>query len=166
MKVGPIVLAATLGGILGCGAVATAPGWTGGGLRVTGPRRALEAPIETTEPPRTGAPAGAEEVSARHILVMHTGSKARPPGVTRSREEARARAQECLVKLRAGGDFSELAREFSDDPGTLDRGGDLGSFRRESMVEAFSKAAFALQVGEVSEVVETPYGFHIIKRTQ
>lgn len=87
-----------------------------------------------------------EEIKASHILV-------------RTEEEA----NEILSQLRAGADFAELAKEKSTDPSTKDKGGDLGFFSRGKMTPAFEEAAFALQVGEISEVVKTPYGYHIIK---
>lgn len=76
---------------------------------------------------------------------------------------ARALADSLLERVRAGEDFAELAREFSDDPGTAQLGGDLGWFRRGRMVREFEDAAYSLIPGEVSEVVETDFGFHIIK---
>lgn len=150
----------------GCGSLATSPAWVGGGMVVTGP---LRVSLDDEEEPqalakkKSGEP---DEIRARHILVMHIESQARPDEVTRTREEARARAQEVLLKVRGGADFTEMVREYTDEPGGAERGGDLGAFRREVMVEAFSDAAFSLKVGEVSEVVETDYGFHVIKRTQ
>ncbi len=77
--------------------------------------------------------------------------------------EARARIEGLLARARAGEDFGELATEHSDDPGSAQAGGDLGWFRRGSFAEAFEEAAFRLLAGEVSEVVETPFGFHIIR---
>jgi len=65
--------------------------------------------------------------------------------------------------VRAGADFATLARRFSDDPGSAQDGGDLGWFRRGRMVAQFEAAAFRLRPGQVSEVVETPFGFHIIQ---
>src|SRR5436190_446872 len=97
---------------------------------------------------------------------MHAQPQSRPEAVTRTREEAKNRAQEALLKLRGGADFDQMVKEYSDEPGGPERGGDLGIFERNQMVKSFGDAAFGLKVNEVSEVVETPFGFHIIKRTE
>jgi parvulin-like peptidyl-prolyl isomerase len=156
----PIALSLALSA---CGALATSPSWVGGGMAVTGPLRlhAAEAQAEANRQQRAREP---DTIAARHILVMYRDSKGKPPGLTRTRAEAQQRAQECLLKLRSGADFSETVRHYSDEPGAPERGGDLGSFRREVMVSSFSDAAFSLKVGETSEVIETPYGFHVIHR--
>ncbi len=104
-----------------------------------------------------------EKVAARHILIMHEGSMRKPPNVTRTKEEALARAQEVKKKLAAGEDFQALAKEYSDGP-SAPRGGDLGPFGRGVMHPAFESAAFGLDVDGVSDVVETPFGFHLIQR--
>lgn len=106
-----------------------------------------------------------DRISARHILVMHKDSQRVPPEVTRTRDEALARAQEVLQKAKAGEDFGTLAAEYSDGP-TKTRGGDLGAFGKGAMVPEFENAAFGLEVGAISDVVETPFGFHIIMRYQ
>jgi len=109
-------------------------------------------------PPTTSA-----RMAASHILVAYAGSLKALPNVTRSREEALARAKEVRTKILAGGDFAELAKQYSDDP-TGPRGGSLGGFMAGTMVEPFEKATQALPVGGISEVVDTPFGFHVIRR--
>jgi parvulin-like peptidyl-prolyl isomerase len=94
------------------------------------------------------------QVRARHILI----SNSKLPD-----EQARRRAEEVLRKLKAGGDFAALAREFSDDPGSKDKGGELGFFSKGQMVPEFDKAAFSLKPGQLSGIVKTQYGYHIIQ---
>lgn len=151
-------------GSIACGAMATSPGWTGGGMELSAPARIAEKEAEIDRlAEEDNSPS---KIGAKHILVMHRGSDRKPEGVTRTREEARKRAQECLVKLRGGADFGEMVTEYSDEPGAAERGGDLGVFEKRKMVKPFADAAFVLNIGEVSEVVETPFGFHIIQRTE
>jgi parvulin-like peptidyl-prolyl isomerase len=120
----------------------------------------------TAATPQGVAPAAdAPEISASHILVGYGGSNRVRPTVTRTKDEARQRADELLARLRGGSDFAELARAESDSPSAA-RGGDLGSFSAGRMESTFAAAAFALRPGETSGVVETPFGFHIIKRTK
>jgi NIMA-interacting peptidyl-prolyl cis-trans isomerase 1 len=107
-----------------------------------------------------------ETIIAQHILVAYKTAKRAPAGVTRSKAEARARAAEALAKIQSGTVFEDAVTQYSDDAGSVDRMGSVGKFRREAMDPAFSTAAFALRVGQVSDVVETPFGFHVIKRTQ
>jgi parvulin-like peptidyl-prolyl isomerase len=156
---------ALLAGTNGCGALASSPGWVGGGLAVTQPQREAEedAKVQADAERLAREP---KEIGARHILIMHIESQKRPDVVTRTKAEARKRAEECLRKIRAGADFDEMVAEYSDEPGAAERHGDLGVFERGAMVKSFADAAFGLKVGEVSEIVETPYGFHIIKRTE
>ncbi len=98
------------------------------------------------------------QVRARHILVL-VPPDAQPDTVT----AARARAEGLLGRLRAGEDFATLASRHSDDKASAARGGDLGFTPRGRFIKPFEDAAFALQPGEVSDVVVTPFGFHIIQ---
>ena len=106
-----------------------------------------------------------KEITARHILIMYEGSARAPESVTRSKEEARELAEKVLQMVKDGGDFAELAQQYSDGP-TKVRGGLLSPFGRGVMSKAFEDAAFALKKGEVSGIVETEFGFHIIKRVK
>jgi len=99
-----------------------------------------------------------EEVHARHVLVQVP-----PDAEEEALEEARGRAQELLARIRGGADLADVAMEASDDPGSKARGGDLGFFRRGRMVKAFEDAAFSLPVGEVSDLVQSVHGFHLIR---
>ncbi len=150
--------------MMGCAPFATAPEWAGGGMAVTGPIGVPKFEVEVVDE-APGTEQG-EVISARHILTMHAESQGRPDGVTRTKPAALARAQEALAKLRSGAEFSDMVDAYSDEPGAAERGGDLGSFGRNAMVKPFSDAAFKLKVGELSEVIETRYGYHVIKRTQ
>jgi parvulin-like peptidyl-prolyl cis-trans isomerase-like protein len=115
--------------------------------------------------PAVAAAADSREITASHILIGYGGSSRARPTVSRTKQEARQRADELLAELRSGSDFAQLARAESDSPSAA-RGGDLGSFSAQRMEPTFSAAAFALGPGEISGVVETPFGFHIIKRTK
>jgi parvulin-like peptidyl-prolyl isomerase len=88
------------------------------------------------------------------------------PALKRTKEEAKKRAEGILAKARKGEDFGKLADASSDDPSAKLNHGSLGKFSRAQMVKPFADAAFALKPGEVSPLVETPFGFHVIKRTE
>ncbi len=80
-----------------------------------------------------------------------------------ARASARAKLEEAMKELRAGADFETVARKYSEDPSTKDRGGDLGWFRPGAMVREFDQMAFAMRAGDISPIIETSFGFHIIK---
>lgn len=83
---------------------------------------------------------------------------------TRSQEDAVSQIRDLKVQLDAGADFAELAQAHSDCPSAR-KGGDLGTFGRGQMVAAFEMSAFGMEIGQVSDVVTTDFGYHIIKRT-
>jgi parvulin-like peptidyl-prolyl isomerase len=100
------------------------------------------------------------------VLVAWKGTPTPTEGVTRTKEEARKLAAELRDRAKKGESFAALARQHSDDAGTKARGGSLGAFERPAMVQPFSQAAFSLKPGEISDVVETQFGFHVIHRTR
>lgn len=98
-----------------------------------------------------------KQVKARHILF-----KLDPDAPADKEKEVREKAQEVLEKARSGEDFSELAKRYSEGP-TKENGGDLGYFSRGQMVKPFEEAAFNMEKGEISDLVRTSFGYHIIK---
>lgn len=108
-----------------------------------------EHPQEFTQP---------ETVTASHILLRTQGKTEEEKGQIRQKMEG------ILQRARSGEDFAALAKEFSEDPGSKDRGGEY-TFPRGQMVKPFEDAAFSLENGQISDIIETPYGYHIIKRT-
>jgi parvulin-like peptidyl-prolyl isomerase len=105
-----------------------------------------------------------EQVKARHILIS-TGSVKGEDGQSKpvDKEAARKKAEDLLKQVKAGKDFITLAKENTDEPQGKTNGGDLGYFSKGKMVPQFEDAAFALQPGQISDIVESPFGFHIIK---
>jgi parvulin-like peptidyl-prolyl isomerase len=106
---------------------------------------------------------GPTTIGARHILISFVGARGATDETTRTREQALQLAAELVELARTDpNDWEALADEYSDDPGG--NGGDLGVFGRGQMVPAFERAAFALRIGEVSDPVESPFGYHVIVR--
>lgn len=101
-------------------------------------------------------------VQASHILLMYKGSMR--SRATRSREQALAEIEKLKAEIDGGAEFAAVAMEHSDCPSGED-GGDLGKFMPGQMVPEFEEAAFALDIGQMSGVVETPFGYHLIQRT-
>lgn len=144
----------------GCDGTMTGVAWT---PRVPEPESTAPLPVASGSAAARAKPA---RVGARHLLVMYKGSRSAPASIQRSRDEARARAEEALARAVAGEDFAAVVAAYTDEPGGAARGGDLGTFGADQMVRAFSEAAFALERGQTSGVVETPFGFHVIRRTE
>jgi parvulin-like peptidyl-prolyl isomerase len=127
---------------------------------------AAAATAPSMNPTTTAAAPVPDAIAAQHVLVAYKGAEKAPKGVTRSKADAKKRAEEVAAKARSGADFSALVAEYSDDPAAKERQGSVGKFTRDKMAKPFSDAAFALDVGQVSGAVETPFGFHVIKRNQ
>ncbi|HYH06391.1 MAG TPA: peptidylprolyl isomerase [Thermoanaerobaculia bacterium] len=105
-----------------------------------------------------------EQVAARHILIAFKGSPAAQEGKPElTEEQAKAKAEDLRKQLVGGANFEELAKKESDDLGSGARGGELGEFGRGQMVPEFEKAAFEAKVGDITPVVRTQFGYHIIK---
>jgi peptidyl-prolyl cis-trans isomerase D len=120
-----------------------------------------EADLKTFYEQNLARLANLEERRASHILI--NADKAAP---TAERDKARAKAQEILATLKQSPDkFAELAKKFSQDTGSASKGGDLDFFARGAMDKPFEEAAFALKKGDTSDVVESEFGFHIIRVT-
>ncbi|NWF88177.1 MAG: peptidylprolyl isomerase [Ignavibacteriaceae bacterium] len=101
------------------------------------------------------------KIKASHILINFNNANGEMDSLA-----AKATADSVKMLLNSGADFSELAAKYSEDPGSKDKGGDLGFFERRMMVREFDEAAFNLKVGEISNVVKSNFGFHIIKLTE
>lgn len=108
-----------------------------------------------------------ERVRARHILISVPGENGAPTGWAQATPEQKAAARKRILELKKqiqkGSDFAELASQNSADKGSAPNGGDLGFFTRGQMVPPFEKAAFALGVGQLSDVVESPFGLHLLR---
>lgn len=103
-----------------------------------------------------------ESVRASHILLMYQGSSRST--ATRTKDQALAQINDLKAQLDGGADFASLAQQHSDCPSKA-KGGDLGPFGRGQMVKPFEDAAFTMPVGQTSGIIETPFGYHLIRRT-
>lgn len=100
-----------------------------------------------------------ERVRAAHVLVLTVDKN------DEEKAAAKTKIEDVLKKAKAGGDFAALAKEYSEDPGSKDKGGEY-TFARGEMVPPFEEAAFTLKDGEISGIVETDYGYHVLKKLE
>jgi hypothetical protein len=112
------------------------------------------------------APHPPTQISARHVLIQYMGAQHADSAIVRTKEQAYSVAEEVLRRAKSGEDFARLAVEFSDEPNAAARGGSLGRFGHGQMVHDFEDTAFSLAPGQISGIVETPFGYHIIQRTE
>ena len=138
------------------------------------PAASSAAPLPSATPPSAGsatetpAPTAERQIAgAAHILIAWKGAERAPKTVTRSKEEAKKRAEDVHKQVKDGkSTFEELVTKYTDDAISKPANGALGNFERNAMPPAFADATFSMEVGTISDVVETPQGFHIIKRTR
>ena len=104
-----------------------------------------------------------EQVKVSHILIKTPLPAAGAKEDEKAIAEARAKAEDVLKQVKAGGDFAKLAEKYSDDPGSAKSGGELGWIGRGRTVPEFEKAAFSLGKGQTSDLIKSSYGFHIIR---
>jgi len=125
-----------------------------------------EACLRAAGAKREKRPNEPSRIAVKHILVKHAFSKRAEGGVKRTREEACLRAAEARDKIRGGANFGAVVKEYSEEPGAASREGSIGQVERNDVLAPFADAAFELDINQVSDVVETEYGFHVILRTE
>jgi foldase protein PrsA len=106
-----------------------------------------------------------EMVRASHILLMTTDPETHKPLSPEKKAEKRKEMEDILKQARSGADFGELAKKYSEDPGSKDKGGEY-TFPRGQMVKEFEDTAFSMKTNEISDIIETQYGYHIIKLSE
>ncbi len=109
-----------------------------------------------------GAP---ERRGLAHILVRYRGGERTPSSVTRSKADAETRANQALSRAQEE-DFGAVAAEMSDDDANAESGGGMGSLERGLLPEALDDALFSMEVGEIRGPIESPFGYHVIRRTR
>jgi len=134
--------------------------------QASAPASPAEQCFATAGAKRTRRPDEPAKIGARHVLVKYKGSKRAEDSITRTREEACLRAMAARDKIRGGADFDEVVRDYSDEAGAATRGGSVGTVERGDLAEPFADAAFELDLNQLSDVVETDFGFHVILRTE
>lgn len=148
---------------LGCGGAGKPAAAIASGTALESPSERCLAIADAKRDRRTDEPA---RIVAKHVLVRYAGAKNAPPSITRTREEACLRAMEARKKLEQGASFGEVVSAYSDESGAATRDGAVGSITRGDVAPSFADAAFELHAGEVSHVVESPFGFHLVLRAE
>ncbi len=120
-------------------------------------KKLREDAVNISEEEIDAAYTGDKTATVRHILLL-TRNK-----TDEQKKELHAQMEELLKRAKAGEDFAELAKQYSEDPGSKNKGGLYKDFPKGQMVPAFEEAAFNVPVGEISDIVETSYGYHILK---
>ena len=146
---------------VGCGSKPSASGGAKGAAQVDASPGAIC--LEDAAAPREIPEGAPENIEVAHILVRHADLE-RPEGATRSREAACLRALEALEMLEQGAEWEKVVAEYSDAPGATE--GNLGTVSRDQLAPEFANAAFSLDVNQLSYVVETDRGFHVILRLE
>ena len=155
------------GGLLG---TYTAEDWPGAHEVLSDPVFALEVGERTGVLEATYGYVFAERcevelIHTRHILIRYAGAKNAPNDIERTEEEARALAESIRAEIDGGADFAEVAREKSEDDSS-ERGGDVGIVGRGRLAPEYEEAAFAVAPGELTPVVQTAFGFHVVERVE
>jgi len=143
-----------------------APGSLHSQRRAVAPSPAPSGVAPSPSPSAQAAPSATQALfGAKHLLIMYVGSRRAPATVTRTRDEALKLAQQVFKMATSGAAFESLVAQYSDEPGAAARGGDLGRFPKGAMVPEFQSAVENLKVGAIG-LAESPFGFHVILRTQ
>jgi NIMA-interacting peptidyl-prolyl cis-trans isomerase 1 len=136
------------------------------GVSTSGDESAAESCLASADAKLSPKASEPDRITVKHVLVRYIGSRGAPATVTRTRGQACLRAEQALAKLKDGTSFPEVVHLYSDESGGPTGDGSLGAIERGDVAPAFANAAFDLNVGEVSAVVETPFGFHVILRAE
>jgi hypothetical protein len=158
LSIGIVSLTLSCGGAPSSGA--SSPASASGG------ESAAASCLASADARRPRSPSEPDRISVKHVLVRYDGAKNAPASITRTREQACLRAEEALTKLKDGASFGDVVAQYSDESGAATREGSIGAIERADVAAPFADAAFELKVKEVSEVVETPFGFHVILRVE
>lgn len=128
--------------------------------------KAAELCLATAQVKRAKFSGEPPKITVKHVLVKFGGAKNAGADVKRTKEQACLRALEARDKVRNGADFAAIVGEYSDEAGAASREGSIGTVERKDLAKPFADAAFELGANQLSDVVETEFGFHLILRTE